>query len=137
VVRVNLDDFSTVTIIDLTQKDPALRGFVGGFGYGRFGVLVPYSNGRTGQNAQNRSEFGTVVRVDVSAWTLDTVKAIDLPTVHRQQVGQMVVMIMRMMMIVVVVTVIMLMLVMTWWTASCRGGLLNTSLRTFNGLGPH
>jgi hypothetical protein len=59
---------------------------VGGFAYGKYAILVPYSNGRVTSNWQGRSEFGTVVRIDVNDFHADKVRTLDLPTVHRQQV---------------------------------------------------
>lgn len=126
VVKVDLDDFSTVEILDLSHKDQSLRGFMGGFAYGKYAMLVPYSNGRVETNwqvgagrdsrsiyplcqdvqssnssriscphrptfrhrrlLQGRAEFGTVVRVDVNDFRLETIKTLDLTTVKRQQV---------------------------------------------------
>jgi len=86
VVKVDLNDFSTVFIMDLSHKSQTLRGFVGGFAYGKYAMLVPYSNGRPDLNSHSRSEFGTVVRIDVTDFRLETVKAIDLTTIKRQQV---------------------------------------------------
>lgn len=86
VVKVDLDDFRSVEIMDLSHRDQALRGFMGGFAYGKYALLVPYSNGRVGTNWQGRAEFGTVVRIDVNDFSIDRVKTIDLTTVKRQQV---------------------------------------------------
>jgi len=75
-----------VAILDLSHKDKSLKGFVGGFAYGKYGLLVPYSNGMIEKNWQGRAEFGAVVRIDVNDFSLETTKSIDLTDVYRQQV---------------------------------------------------
>ena len=45
VARVDLNDFSSVSVLDLTGTDADLTGFIGGFTDGRYGYFVPYDNG--------------------------------------------------------------------------------------------
>ena len=54
VARVDLNDFSTVSVLNLVSTDADLKGFWGGFTDGRYGYFVPYYNG---------AYFGKVVRV--------------------------------------------------------------------------
>lgn len=69
VARIDLSDFSTVSILDLTVTDADLKGFRGGFTDGLYGYFVPYSNG---------SYFGKVARVDLSDFS--TVSVLNLAT---------------------------------------------------------
>ena len=57
VVRFNCDNFnaSEVTVLDLTEYDPDLRGFGGGFQAGKFGYLVPYKNREVGGGGERTS----------------------------------------------------------------------------------
>ncbi len=59
VARFELNDFSTVTSLDLTHF--AAPAFAGGFTDGKHGYMVPYTHG---------AEFGTVVRIDVMPHTV-------------------------------------------------------------------
>ena len=43
--RVDLNDFSTVDVLDFSNTDSGLRGFQGGFTDGRYGYFVPNYNG--------------------------------------------------------------------------------------------
>ena len=88
VVKFDLQQFTkgNVAILDLSHRDKGLKGFVGGFAYGKYGLLVPYSNGMIEKNWQARAEFGNVVRIDVDIFSLETSKSIDLTNVYRQQV---------------------------------------------------
>lgn len=45
VARVDLNDFSTVTVLDLASTDVGSRGFNGGFTDGKYGYFVPHYNG--------------------------------------------------------------------------------------------
>ncbi|CAN0143713.1 unnamed protein product [Ectocarpus sp. 6 AP-2014] len=61
-VRVDLSDFSSsgVQVLDLTEVDPDLRGFTGGFAAGHWGFLVPF------KNKEADGEFsGKMVRFDL------------------------------------------------------------------------
>ena len=61
VARVDLSDFLTVSVLDLTDTDSDLKGFWGGFTDGSYGYFVPYSNGAY--------YFGKVARIDVVSHT--------------------------------------------------------------------
>ena len=70
VPRIDLTDFttSTVQVLNLTDTDPDLKGFMGGFTDGQgYGYFVPYHNG---------VKFGKLVRVDLSDFK--TVDIVDL-----------------------------------------------------------
>lgn len=69
IARVDLVDFSTVSVLDLTLTDPDLKGFLGGFTDGRYGYFVPYDNG---------DKFGKVVRVDLNDFASITVLDLSL-----------------------------------------------------------
>jgi len=69
VARVDLSDFSTVSVLDLTTIDADLKGFHGGFTDGRYGYFVPY---------YNDAYFGKVARIDLSDFS--TVSVLDLTT---------------------------------------------------------
>ena len=45
VTRVDVSDFATVEILDLTATDPGLSGFDGGFTDGTYGFFAPFYNG--------------------------------------------------------------------------------------------
>jgi len=66
---VDLSDFSTVSVLDLTTTDADLKGFWGGFTDGRYGYFVPYYIG---------TFSGKVARVDLSDFS--TVSVLDLTT---------------------------------------------------------
>jgi len=51
-----LNDFSTVTVLDLTLTDAGLKGFRGGVTDGRYLYCIPYNNG---------AYFGKVPRVAI------------------------------------------------------------------------
>ncbi|CAM9243846.1 unnamed protein product [Ectocarpus sp. 12 AP-2014] len=61
-VRVDLSDFSSsgVQVLDLTEVDPDLRGFTGGFAAGHWGFLVPFKN-----KEADREFSGKMVRFDL------------------------------------------------------------------------
>ena len=67
VARVDLAKFSQVQVLDLTDTDPDLKGFRGGFASGDYGYFVPYNNG---------AAFGKVARVDLA--TFSQVQVLDL-----------------------------------------------------------
>jgi hypothetical protein len=56
VARVDLTDFSTVSVLNLSSTDANLKGFAGGFTDGRYGYFVPFYNG---------SYFGKVARLQM------------------------------------------------------------------------
>ncbi len=73
VARVDVQNFTLggVTVLDLTQADTNLIGFIGGFTDGHYGYFVP--------NYFGRGAFhGHVARVDLQNFTKDGVTALDL-----------------------------------------------------------
>ena len=56
VARVDLSDFSSVDVLDMSLTDADLKGFLGGFTDGRYGYFVPNYNGST---------FGKVARIQM------------------------------------------------------------------------
>ena len=67
IARVDLNDFSSVSMLDLTQTDADLKGFAGGFTDGRYGYFVPHYNG---------SYHGKIARVDLNNFS--SVSMLDL-----------------------------------------------------------
>jgi len=85
--RIHLENFTLVDTLDLqAEVDAGLSGFVGGFAYGKYGVLVPYRNGRYDLNKYFREHLGKVARFDASDFSSPSVDFVDLPAVPRQQV---------------------------------------------------
>ena len=76
IARVDLFDFSTVDVLDLTSTDADLKGFVGGFTDGRYGYFAPY---------KNDSNSGKVARVDLSDFS--TVDVLDLTQTDEDLIG--------------------------------------------------
>ena len=70
--RVDLQNFTSVTVLNLEAVDSGLKGFLGGFTDGRFGYFVPYING---------SYSGKVARVDLQNFTAGGVTVLDLAAV--------------------------------------------------------
>ncbi len=56
IARVDLSNFSTVSVLDLTSTDADLKGFFGGFTDGRYGYFVPNHNG---------AYFGKIARIEM------------------------------------------------------------------------
>lgn len=83
-VRINLIDFTFDTALDLSKVDDRLRGFVGGFSSGKYGVLVPYRHGIPDESA--RSHSGMIVRFDTTDFTLQSVKFMDVSQSSRSQI---------------------------------------------------
>ena len=65
VARVDLANFSTVSVLNLALTDAGLKGFAGGFTDGRYGYFVPYHN--------SSAYFGKVARVDLTDFATVTV----------------------------------------------------------------
>ena len=86
VTRFPLDDFSLdkVQVLDLTLHDQDLMGFVGGFAYDHYAVLVPYQNGRKDVNPRMRNQFGKVTRIDINDFTSTGIKTLDVTTCFRK-----------------------------------------------------
>jgi hypothetical protein len=73
------NNFCGVDVIDLEEIDPSLKGFNGGFEYGGWGYLVPYTNG---------PKFTSkVVRFNVSSFDPETVEVLDVATALAEQCG--------------------------------------------------
>ena len=67
-VRVDLETFSQVQVLDLAATDTDLKGFEGGYASGDYGYLVPYNNYDPHGNGTKTSDdayFGKVVRIDL------------------------------------------------------------------------
>jgi len=76
-----------VTVLDMTDVDPTLRGYQGAFCSGTNAYLIPYVNGHL--NFRRQTGFGKLVQVDVSKFhhgVHAAVTVIDLPTRQRMQV---------------------------------------------------
>jgi len=67
VARVDLEDFSTVTVLDMALTDSSYKGYHGGFIVGKYAYLAPYNSG---------SPHGKVARIDLDDFS--TVTALDL-----------------------------------------------------------
>ena len=80
VARVDLAKFSQVQVLDLTDTDPDLKGFNGGFASGDYGYFVPYRNG-----LHPNFYFGKVARVDLA--TFSQVQVLDLTTTDADLMG--------------------------------------------------
>jgi len=85
-VKLDLETFELVQWLDLTELDPDLKGFVGGFAYGKYGFLVPHANDNTAAGCLGRAQHGKVVRVDLDAFSLAGALPLDLTAIWRQQV---------------------------------------------------
>ena len=71
VARVNLKDFSTVNILELTKIDSGLKGFSGCFSDGKYGYFVP--------NAISQDVLsGKLARIDLNNFNTTGVSFIDL-----------------------------------------------------------
>jgi len=77
VTKVDLQDFSTVTVLNLASYDVRLQGFTGGFTDGRYSYFAPWSNGG--------SHFGKVPRVDLLNFS--TVEVLNLASYDAELVG--------------------------------------------------
>jgi hypothetical protein len=65
-----MDNACGVDVIDLTQIDPSLKGFMGGFQAKQYGYLVPFNDGK---------KFSSkVVRFEISEFRRDTVEVLDV-----------------------------------------------------------
>jgi len=85
VVRIDLEDFQTVKVLDLTQYDDRLVGFIGGASWANYGLLIPYRNDNADNN-NGRSQHGLIVRFEMSAFDIDHIEFMNLPTMARKQV---------------------------------------------------
>ena len=88
VVRIDLEDFQTVKVLDLTQYDDRLVGFIGGASWANYGLLIPYRNDHADNN-NGRSQHGLIVRFEMSAFDIDHIEFMNLPTIARKQVRHM------------------------------------------------
>jgi len=73
VARVDLQNFSTVAVLNLASYDIDLKGFSGGFTDGRYGYFVPNNNGaRFGKVARiNLQDFSSVAVVNLASYDID------------------------------------------------------------------
>ncbi|KAH9109137.1 hypothetical protein AeMF1_015756 [Aphanomyces euteiches] len=93
VVRLNLLTLAVETL-DLTLVDPSLKGFMRGFAYGEYAILVPHRNGQNNVtprrlNPSQKFHFGKIVRIDTDVFTPDAVDVLDLTTALRAQIPNM------------------------------------------------
>jgi hypothetical protein len=73
------NNFCGVDVIDLETIHPGLTGFNGGFEYGGWGYLVPFTNG---------SKFtSAVVRFNITSFTPESVEVLDVATALAEQCG--------------------------------------------------
>ena len=75
----DLPTSGSISTLDLTLKDPSLRGFLGGFAKGDYAYFVPYFD--------SKAYSGKLVRVHVETFTLQSVQVIDLQTVDSRLAG--------------------------------------------------
>ncbi len=61
-------------VVDLTEVNSVLKGFMGGFTDGRYGYLVPFHNGS--------NHFGVVARLDLNNFTSSGITYLDLSAVN-------------------------------------------------------
>ncbi|EQC38441.1 hypothetical protein SDRG_04150 [Saprolegnia diclina VS20] len=84
----------TLEQLDLTTVDISLRGFMRGFAFGRYAILVPHRNGLTTQrpmrlNQPQKHNLGTIVAVDNDNFTPSGVRSLDLTLALRSQIPNM------------------------------------------------
>ncbi|RLN85901.1 hypothetical protein BBJ28_00002871 [Nothophytophthora sp. Chile5] len=84
IARVDLRDFSSVLFLDLTAVHSELRGFMRGFAYRQYVILVPHRSEFYRVNGQSQS--GKVVRIDTTDFSASGVSYLDLTTALRSQV---------------------------------------------------
>jgi hypothetical protein len=85
VARVNLEDFKTVEVLDLSKADPDLKGFHGGFVSGKYGYFVPFNNGMKNDRGVTTS-FGKVAIVDLDDFSVAGVRVLDMTKKSRLQI---------------------------------------------------
>ena len=75
---------SIVDILDVSQKDKSLVGFLGIFNQGKYIFLVPYRNEYKPINGQRG--HGNVVRVDLNIYDIDGIDFLDVSKTKRAQI---------------------------------------------------
>ena len=75
---------SIVDILDVSQKDKSLVGFLGIFNQGKYIFLVPYRNEYKPINGQRG--HGNVVRVDMNIYDIDGIDFLDVSLTERAQI---------------------------------------------------
>lgn len=75
---------SIVDILDVSQKDKSLVGFLGIFNQGKYIFLVPYRNSYAPINGQRG--HGNIVRVDLNIYDMDGVVFLDASVAQRAQI---------------------------------------------------
>ncbi|OQR98636.1 hypothetical protein ACHHYP_08356 [Achlya hypogyna] len=83
-----------VESLDLTLVDPSLKGFMRGFAFGRYAILVPHRNGLTTElpvrlNKSQKNNLGTIVAIDTDNFTPSGVRYLDLTLALRSQIPNM------------------------------------------------
>ena len=78
--RVDLQNFSTsgVSYLDVSTSNANAKGFIGGFTDGRYGYLVPHSNG---------AYHGILTRVDLQNFTISGVSYVNVSTGNANAAG--------------------------------------------------
>ncbi|RLN88768.1 hypothetical protein BBJ28_00022455, partial [Nothophytophthora sp. Chile5] len=84
IARVDLRDFTSVSFLDLTAIHSELRGFMRGFAYRQYVILVPHRSEFYRVNGQSQS--GKVVRIDTTGFSASGVSYLDLTAALRSQV---------------------------------------------------
>lgn len=74
IAKIDLNDFSTVTSLDLSSIDADYVGFISGFTDGKYGYLVPYDNSK-------------IVRIDLNDFTSGGVSSVNLASVDSDLKG--------------------------------------------------
>ncbi|GMH80028.1 hypothetical protein TL16_g08370 [Triparma laevis f. inornata] len=85
-VRFDLLDFGLggIEVLDLAEKSDQLKGFVTGFAYETYAVLVPYQNGRSDVNYRARNQFAKLTRVNFNDFTVNGILTLDVSSVSRK-----------------------------------------------------
>jgi hypothetical protein len=78
--RVNLQDFSTVDILDLTTVAANLKGFTGGFALNNYAYLVPTRTSTT-------TYHGNVARISLSNFAISEVSYLDVSLSNSFAIG--------------------------------------------------
>ncbi|KAF0690075.1 Aste57867_18524 [Aphanomyces stellatus] len=90
VVRMNLLTLALETL-DLTLVDPSLKGFMRGYAYGKYAIMVPHRNGQNNLvqrrlNPSQKTNFGKIVRIDTDNFQPAFVDVLDLTIALRTQI---------------------------------------------------
>lgn len=77
-------NFDGIEVLDLAGKSDELKGYVTGFAYETYAVLVPYQNGRSDVNYRARNQFAKLTRVDFNDFTANGILTLDVSMVSRK-----------------------------------------------------